>query len=399
MEALKVRPDIATFITSVSEHIGVKNPTITSITTNQKGEGYLGEIFMVTVADPHGHRHQFVIKAAFVEEKIRELAPIRKSFQNETYFYTHLCSAFRKFAGTTPDFVPECYKTVVDENREMLALENLKEKGFECFDKTVELDEKHVELIFKTYGRFHALSFALRDQEPEKYEKLAKGLFNVYGEFLGKKFFPEHLVEMGKVVGKAFVPGEDDDVIDAYRKYSGDNIVDFFASCIASEPEYSALLHGDCWSNNMMFKYQGGTVTDIRLIDWQLMKSGSPVCDLSYCLYSGASKQIFDNLDHYLRIYHDSFSDCVTELGSDPHKLYPFEALKADWKKYAKFGMIMSFSILRMKLTHKEDIIDLTDGFEMDEINEVFANMKFNETDYYSRIRGLVRHMFEIGAL
>ncbi|XP_044264863.1 uncharacterized protein LOC123011482 [Tribolium madens] len=398
MEALKVRPDLASFITSVSETSGIKNPTIASITTNQKGEGYLGEIFMVTITDPQGRPHHIVVKAAFLDEKIREIAPIRKSFQNETYFYSHLCPAFGHFAGKSPEFVPKCFKTVVEENREMLALENLKEKGFDCFDKTAELDEKHVELIFKTYGRFHAFSFALRDQNPEKYNKLVKGLCNVYGEFLEKKYFPEHLMEVSKVVEKAFVPGEDDDIITQYKKYSGYNIVNSFADCVNSEPKYAALLHGDCWSNNMMFKYQDGSVTDIRLIDWQLMKSGSPVCDLSYCLYSGASKRVFDNLDHYLRIYHDSFSGCVRELGSDPG-LYPFEALKADWRKYAKFGMIMSFGILRMKLTNKEDIIDLTDDFNMDEFGEVFSKLRFNEKDYYSRIRGLVRHMHEIGAL
>jgi hypothetical protein len=137
----------------------------------------------------------------------------------------------------------------------------------------------------------------------------------------------------------------------------------------------------------------------MRLIDWQIIKVGSPVCDLSYCLYSGASKKVFDNLNHYLKIYYDSFSSFLRELGSDPDKLFPFSVLEEHWRKYSRWGMIMSFSILRMKLTHKEDIIDLADGISEEELTSAFSKTKFYEEDYNKRVRGLVSHMFEVDAL
>ena len=121
--------------------------------------------------------------------------------------------------------------------------------------------------------------------------------------------------------------------------------------------------------------------------------------DLSYCLYSGASKKVFDNLNEYLQIYHDSLSSFVRELGSDPERLFPFSVLKEHWRKYARWGMIMSFAILKMKLINKEDLVDLTDGYDMDELVDVFANVKFNEEDYNKRIRGLLWHMYEVEAL
>lgn len=46
-------------------------------------------------------------------------------------------------------------------------------------------------------------------------------------------------------------------------------------------------------------------------------------------------------LNEYLEVYYSSFASFVEELGADPLKIYPFEALKADWKKYASRGLIM----------------------------------------------------------
>ena len=137
----------------------------------------------------------------------------------------------------------------------------------------------------------------------------------------------------------------------------------------------------------------------MRLIDFQVLRAGSPVCDLSYCLYSGASKKIFDNLNDYLKIYYNSFSSFVKSLGSDPEKLFPFEALEDQWKKYAKFDMMVSLSIIRMKLINTEDVVDLTDDLEVDQFADALAKQKFDEETYRKRTRELLWHMSEVDAL
>ncbi|RZC42290.1 EcKinase, DUF1679, and/or APH domain containing protein [Asbolus verrucosus] len=343
MEALKVRPQMATLIKNVSQEEGINNYIITDVKTNQKGEGYLGEIFMVTVKDTDSDKHlDVIIKAAFIDEKVREMAPIRMSFQNEINFYVNVYPRFEKFekergVSQTVQLVPKCLMVYEEEKEEMLALENIK------------------------------------------------------------------VLEMSKLAANSLIPGEDDEVIKKFEKYAGRNIVNIFKNISVEKCDYSAILHGDCWSNNMLFRYEDEghdkKPTDIRLIDWQIIKVGSPVCDLSYCLYSGASKKVFDNLNEYLKIYYDSFSSFVRELGSDPEKLFPFDALKEHWKKYSRFGMIMALTILRMKLTNKEDLIDFRDDFEMDEIVSIVAKSRFCEEDYNKRIRGLLWHMSELDAL
>lgn len=95
--------------------------------------------------------------------------------------------------------------------------------------------------------------------------------------------------------------------------------------------------------NAFFFFQQNAGVEDIKikLIDFQLAYVSSPVNDLSHIFYSGASKTEMAKLNEYLEVYYSSFASFVEELGADPLKIYPFEALKADWKKYASRGLIM----------------------------------------------------------
>jgi thiamine kinase-like enzyme len=182
-------------------------------------------------------------------------------------------------------------------------------------------------LILKTYGRFHAHSFVLRAKQPEEYSKIVSRFHNMYEELTkeANSVFRYELLEHGRLIPTYLIPGEDDEIIKKFEKYAGDGFLNVFADTIKEPGDYSVILHGDCWSNNMMFKYAtsefGRKLTDMRLLDLQFVKVGSPVCDLSYCFYSGASTADFNDLDKYLRIYYDSFSSFLTEVGADPKEI------------------------------------------------------------------------------
>lgn len=52
-----------------------------------------------------------------------------------------------------------------------ICLEDLRPKGFVMRDRMKQMDFPHASLAFKALGRLHALSFALRDQRPEIFQK------------------------------------------------------------------------------------------------------------------------------------------------------------------------------------------------------------------------------------
>ncbi|XP_018566832.1 uncharacterized protein LOC108907577 [Anoplophora glabripennis] len=368
---------------------------------NKKGEGYLGQIFFISLRDKtNGKQLNIVVKQAFTEQAIRDFGPIREVFLNEIYFYTKVWSKLLKFQETIPkeyrfSNLAKCLATTSEDNSVKLVLENLKYQGFVMHDKKKVVEKEKFEFIFKLYGRFHGMSFSYKALYPEEFSELVKGFYGIFELFFGKEESGDfHKYTHGRCL-EHLQPGVEDAVIEKYEHYVDDGQRIFMDSL--ANGKYSTIIHGDCWSNNMMFKYDdAGKLIDVRFLDFQLVRLGSPVCDLSYCLYSGGKKEIFDNLDHLLQIYHDSFSESIRAYGCDPDELYPLEALKDDWKVHCQLGFTMGISIWRGKLVYDEEIVDFADIVtEGEKGMEKFNDAKCDEKTYRERSRDILLHLYE----
>lgn len=127
----------------------------------------------------------------------------------------------------------------------------------------------------------------------------------------------------------------------------------------------------------------------MKLLDFQQIGCASPVNDLSFCLYSGASKLILDKLDDLLVLYINSFSETLTKLNCKPQKPYTLEKLRKEWKEYCKFGFVMGTSLWRKKLMDSNHVPS-GDGSLIPLAAEHVNS--FNE-----RMKDLVLHFYENG--
>ncbi|KAK9686356.1 Ecdysteroid kinase-like family [Popillia japonica] len=153
----------------------------------------------------------------------------------------------------------------------------------------------------EAYGKFHAISFALRDQEPELLRKLAE---NTVEQVFNRRDIPverskQHMSMQHKKILDCLNGDEDAAAIEKYKKYIEDD-VDIMRGVFDNVNEYCVIGHGDSWVNNMLFKYENASHPDrptkVSLLDWQLSRYGSPALDLSYF--------IFTCTDHALRAKH-----------------------------------------------------------------------------------------------
>lgn len=123
-------------------------------------------------------------------------------------------------------------------------------------------------------------------------------------------------------------------------------------------------------------------MTDMKIIDFQFVGTGSPVHDLSYCFYVSGSKESFGALDFYLKLYHTNLTKTLHMFNLNVEEIYTFQTLKKEWKKYCKVGFAMGISCLKLRL--------------IDEIME--KNLKITvtiekEKECRDRMRQLIYHM------
>lgn len=80
--------------------------------------------------------------------------------------------------------------------------------------------------------------------------------------------------------------------------------------------DFNVLNHGDTWCNNIMFKHnKDGTIDDLKFVDLQVSKWGSPVWDLQYFIISSCSYDIrIEKFDYFVKYYHQHLIESLKLL-------------------------------------------------------------------------------------
>lgn len=169
----------------------------------------------------------------------------------------------------------------------------------------------HVNLVMELLGKFHAISFALKDQQPEKFKKITSNLSEIFmGD--GKPEMKEYFESLKQNVLAAISSENDAHLVEKVNTFYIQKQFDIAAECVKSElaEPFAVVCHGDCWTNNTMFKYdENHKPVDACLIDWQISRYASPVTDLLYYLFCCITKEIRDkHYDEFLKTYHQSLS-------------------------------------------------------------------------------------------
>lgn len=103
----------------------------------------------------------------------------------------------------------------------------------------------------------------------------------------------------------------------------------------------------------------------VSLIDWQLSRYCSPVADLLYHIFGNTTKEFRDSyLDTLLRTYHESLSEIVTRLGSDPQKLFSYDDLQSELQRHGEFALLCAPMIAQVRFVKSEDVSGLDDYAE-----------------------------------
>ena len=89
---------------------------------------------------------------------------------------------------------------------------------------------------------------------------------------------------------------------------------------VNSNSPLAVICHGDCWINNFLYKYdEENRIDETCLVDFQLIRVGSPLLDISNLIYCCTDKQMrHDHMDVFLRTYHSELVLSLKRMGPMP---------------------------------------------------------------------------------
>ena len=167
----------------------------------------------------------------------------------------------------------------------------------------------HVRLVMQGFAKFHAISFALKDQHPEKFNDLTSNLSEV---FICKANIQlrYYLSEQAHAVFKAL--SHEKELLSRVKKFYEREALDIAADCIDIEScgSASVITYGDVHQNNILFKYDGNAnPIEASFLDWQGVRYSSPVLDIAFFIFCSTTKEVRDiYYDEFLQVYHETLT-------------------------------------------------------------------------------------------
>lgn len=130
-----------------------------------------------------------------------------------------------------------------------------------------------------------------------------------------------------------------------------------------------------------------GAAEEIQVLDWATIGYVSPAYDLIHNIFNSTDKPLRDKeYNNLIAIYYESLSQTIKLLDSDPEKLFTFENLKEELKRYGNFALIVTpLFILSAQIKLNESNTDETGMSEN------------NQLEYDRRINGLLEDVINMG--
>ncbi|XP_041969642.1 uncharacterized protein LOC121726368 [Aricia agestis] len=262
------------------------------------------------------------------------------TFTNEITMYKEvlpMMTQLQKNVGIEPSDmfpVPICYGASNETPHEIILLEDLRKEKYVMLDKFKPLPNDTIKLILRTVAQYHSLCFVLKEKCPEEYTGFCNKLMNMNAvETLLQ--YTQTFKTIGQQISQMF---EDKLTANIIVKTINEQIDKKFRMEKSEKgSKYLIIVHGDCWTNNFLFKLEGDKPTKCIMIDYQLVKEAPPVIDIFYVIfnctdYETRAKHYYEWIDYY----HSQL-----EINLDVHGLkikttYPKDKLESDLCRYAK---------------------------------------------------------------
>lgn len=250
-------------VTEIAESEQFTNYTIETLAGCNQEDGFVGALIKVIIS---GDRNSVAAKLHLLCKLIPENAARRKEFNADPLFEREIMvynkilpamTAFQREKGLSDAecFIsyPKCYAAVAnkEDDQYVIIMEDLRPQGFVMWSKRLPTPFDHATQIVTELAKFHAVSFAVKDQRPDIYAEFRKlpDLWRnmLKGGFMNlqKMAFKRAIAVLDDVEHVRIVQDFSENTLKYYEEFLDENLC---------EP-FGVITHGDCWINNVLFRY------------------------------------------------------------------------------------------------------------------------------------------------
>ncbi|CAH0403474.1 unnamed protein product [Chilo suppressalis] len=339
------------------------------VSETNKGDSYLSELMRIRIYGTNQNNDlkqvQVILKS--IPKSLSRRLTFRSDefFKNEINFYEKVLPELLKFQEQKALSEPfekyaKLFLAQSDGKNDVICLEDATLQNFGSAVRQTGIDFIHCKLVFKALAKFHALSFAMKDQQPDAFNNIKDLVFETYYHERLRSWYNRFWKRISGIAIDAVEKEYPNSIyVNKIKEFAVPQRYDEMIEA-TSDTTNCVISHGDSWTNNFLFKYQDGVPVDAKIIDFQLSRCASPVLDVVFVIYACTDKELRDG--HYkelLDYYYDVLSRQIRDLGSNPDLVYSSETFWAEVKKYSYFGLAFSFESTPMIVLEPEDAVDM----------------------------------------
>lgn len=287
-------------------------------------------------------------------------------YAKECNFYKEVIPALNSVLeeiGCAPLSFPKCFYHILEKGKYLLLLENLKEQGYQMKDRALGIDAAHGTLVLKELAKLHAASVLLQLKTPDEdlvdrfgcLKKEWTKEFNLGGDF---GTFVEGYLNIGVAMFEKI--GNCERVIKWINKIKP-NVWKMYNEQLIRNPPFAVITHGDCWINNLLFKYDtSNNPVEVKFLDLQGCRKASLATDLHHFLnlnLVGSERR--PNLPSLLSTYHTAFDEVMKAGKSEVP--FTLEELKQEYINRGFYGVLYAIMFLPNMVRRPEDVRDILD--------------------------------------
>ncbi|XP_055695756.1 uncharacterized protein LOC129797340 [Lutzomyia longipalpis] len=416
-EILELPNYVKVSIEKIGQDMGLVNPKWKAMKGSQNGDNFSSEVYRVIIVSEDGIiPEDFSINRAISQKevhlivKVAPQSPMRRAiyksalyFAREKYSYEVILPRFSEFEkqylSNDEKFHNYAHMVMVSltDQEEFLIMNDLKREGFWNPKRSTPLNLHQCRLVMITMAKFHAISYAFKDQHPNEFYELASQLTEtMFAEPIGE--------EMKQFLAKKIEYGlgtlrySDDTKFRKHLEQFGKEYAENMISCVHVK-EYGAICHGDSWISNLIFRFKNNVEDEVKLLDWQLSRHTTPVLDLSYFIFCCTDEKLRIHLPELLNEYYDLLICRINKLGSKGSDLYPKNVFEDHCKNYMKYGLglaLMTLHSITCEPSQIPDVGEYLDSMDFAKIDQIGDELIKNPA-YIKRMSGVIRDSVRFG--